>query len=84
MRSVKYGPTAHKDESGNWIFTKEILAAYKNNLIGQVWPDEDIEPGVEFQFTNGPYGGGMKLVVVVVGEFEIDGIMTEAVIAREK
>lgn len=94
MRSMNYGPTARQDESKNWIFTTELLEAYKNNLPGVAGAkrfhdptaDEEpgVKPGVEFQFTNGPYGGGRKFVVVVVGEFEIDGVLTEAVIAREK
>ena len=86
MRSMNYGPTARRDESNNYIFTKAILATYKNNLPGAVVikrfhdPLADgeyvVEPGLEFQFMNGPYGGGKKFIVVTVSD---DGIT-----AREK
>ena len=79
MLSMQYGPTAQKDEAQNWIFTQEILKAYKNDLEGRT------DPGDEFQFFNGPHGGGRKFVVVTVGDFEIGGEMQkEVVIARDK
>lgn len=86
MKSMNYGPTARKDAANNWIFTNKILAAYKNDLPGiagvkrfhDPTAEEEfgVEAGVEFQFTNGPYGGGRKFVIIAVTE---DGI-----IAREK
>ncbi len=82
MLSRREGPIAQKDTSRNWIFTKEIFAAYKNDLID---PEFEPSPGEEFQFYNGPYGGGQKFVVVTFGDFEINGEMQKSVvIARDK
>jgi len=71
MRSVKYGPTARKDGAGNWLFTSDVLKAYKHNI--------DVTfPGAEFQFSNGPYGGGRKFEIV---DYDI---LHDLIIAKEK
>jgi len=69
MLSMQYGPTAERDEARNWIFTNEVVIAYKNDL------DDDEVVGRKFQFFNGPYGGGRK--------FEIVQITDEAIIAKD-
>jgi len=74
MLSKQEGPIAQKDTSRNWIFTEKIMSAYKNDLTDR----PEVHEGDEFQFFNGPYGGGRKFVVVVV---EFDG---GAIIARDK
>lgn len=57
MRSMKYGPTSTRDNAGNFIFSEVFMKAYKHNLV-------DRHEGTEFQFFNGPQGGGLKLIVV--------------------
>ena len=69
MLARQEGPTARRDEARNWIFTNDVMIAYKNDL------DDDEVVGRKFQFFNGPYGGGRK--------FEIVQITDAAVIAKE-
>lgn len=69
MKSAYVAPTARKDEAGNWLFTPDVISAYKNNL------GESPEPGDTFTFLNGPYGGGRK--------FEVIGIRLKVVVARD-
>ncbi len=64
MRSMQYGPTATKDAANNFVFSGAFMRAYRHNLD----PDLKIDAaeGTEFQFVNGPQGGGLKLVVVSI------------------
>jgi hypothetical protein len=61
MLSRQEGPIAKRDEARNWIFTEEIFKAYKHDLPTKL---DEIQPGLKFQFFNGPYGGGRKFEVV--------------------
>lgn len=72
MRSVKYGPTATKDAANNFVFSGTFMRAYKHNL------ELDAEEGTEFQFSNGPQGGGLKLIMISIN------VNDGTVIARKK
>lgn len=71
MRSMQYGPTSTRDANNNFVFSGEFMRAYKHNL------ELGAELGTEFQFFNGPQGGGLKLVVISINAN--DG----AVVARD-
>ena len=60
MKSAYRAPTARRDAARNWLFTQDVLDAYKNDL-GE---PTVIGPGYKFRFLNGPYGGGRKFEVV--------------------
>lgn len=68
---MKYGPSSTRDDAGNFVFSKLFMEAYKHNL--KLFPVKE----TEFQFFNGPQGGGLKLIVVSI-DFK-----TGTVVARD-
>jgi hypothetical protein len=75
MKSVYVAPTARRDEQRNWLFTQDVLDAYKSD--NGDWAVA--APGDRFAFFNGPYGGGRKFEVVRVQILD-DGL---TVVAKE-